>query len=246
MFGSLFKSKYLKTPLDFGSLHTDIHSHLIPGIDDGSKSLEESIYLIRRMYDMGFRRFVTTPHIMNEFYKNTPEIINSGLKKLREAIANEGIPVEVEAAAEYLIDSDFENKFHSGKLMTFSNNYLLVELSYFNYPANIFNLFFDLQIAGYKIILAHPERYTYWHSNQKAYFDLKDRNIFFQLNTISLSGYYSVPTRETAIKLIDNGLIDFAGSDMHNDNYLQGFDKSRYEPALSRLLESGKLLNSSL
>jgi tyrosine-protein phosphatase YwqE len=243
MFRSLFKPKQLKQAVDLGMMPTDVHSHLIPGIDDGAKDLDESIFLIRRMYDMGFRHFITTPHIMNEFYKNTPEIILSGLEKLREAVKAAGIPVTINAAAEYLIDIDFENKFRSDKLMTFGDNYLLVELSYFNYPQNLFSLFFDLQIEGYKIILAHPERYTYWHTNQKAYFDLKDRNIFFQLNTISLAGYYQGQTREIAIKLIDNGLIEFIGSDMHNASYLHGLDKSQYEPALLKLLESGKLMN---
>jgi protein-tyrosine phosphatase len=246
MFGSFFKSKTLRQPLDLSSVPTDIHSHLIPGIDDGACDIEESLYLIRNMYDMGIRHFITTPHIMNEFYRNTPEIILSGLEKLREAVHTAGIPVTVEAAAEYLIDSDFENKFRSGRLMTFSGNHLLVELSYFNYPQNLYQLFFDLQIDGYKVVLAHPERYTYWHDNMKAYSDLKTRGILFQLNTISLGGYYSPRTREVAVKLIENGMIDFIGSDMHNDNYMKGLRKSLYEAPLKTLLDSESLMNRNL
>lgn len=241
---SFFKSGETRQAHSFEELATDMHSHLIPGIDDGVKSMDESLYLIRKMYDMGFRKFITTPHIMNEFYKNTPEIILDGLEKLREAVATTGLSVTIEAAAEYLIDIDFENKYKSGRLMTFGDGYLLVELSYYNFPQNLMNIFFDLQIEGYKIILAHPERYAYWHANPRMYQDLKERNILFQLNTISLSGFYSAAVRDMAFRLIDKGMIDFAGSDMHNDTYLQGLEKSRFEPGLKKLMESGKLMNN--
>ncbi len=224
----------------------DMHSHLIAGIDDGSKTVKDSVSYVRKMKELGFSKLITTPHIMQDYFKNTPEIIREGLEKLMSALDKENIDIEIEAAAEYLIDDGFEKKMEAGDLMTFGDNYLLVELSYFSPPTNLKEILFNLQIAGYKIILAHPERYSYWFHTPQKYEDLKDRGVFFQVNTISLSGYYSGVVRKVAEKLIDQKMIDFVGSDMHNEAYFQALQKSMYEKYLGKLVASGSLLNATL
>jgi len=231
---------------DFSGLGTDMHSHLIPGIDDGARSIEDTLILARRMQQLGYSRLITTPHIQNEFYQNTPEIILAGLEKVREALKQAGIPLQVEAGAEYLLDDGFEAKAESGNLLSFGDKYILVELSYYNPHPNLKAFVFHLQVDGYKVILAHPERYSYWFSDFSKFEDLKDRGVFFQVNLVSLAGYYPEPVKKMAEKLIERGMIDFAGSDMHNTNYLSALENSLKEKAFVKLTESGKLMNARL
>jgi len=245
MFFNLFNRNKLKKPVDISVLKTDMHSHLIPGIDDGVKTLEESMVLIKKLHELGFSKIITTPHIMHDYYKNNITNITEGLNKVKEAVAKENIPIKIEAAAEYLIDDGFEKQVKEG-LMTLKDKYILVELSYYNMYHGFFNLVFNLNIDGYKIVLAHPERYSYFHNKFDLYEDLKSRGVFFQLNTISLSGYYSPKVRETAEKLIELGFYDFAGSDMHNMDYMNNFVKALYNPKLQTLIDSGKLKNNIL
>jgi tyrosine-protein phosphatase YwqE len=245
VFKNLFSSS--KPALaDFSQVRADMHSHFIPGIDDGARTMEDSIAMIKRMHELGYKKLITTPHIQGEFYKNTPEIILGGLARLKEAIMTENIPVEVEAAAEYLLDDAFEEKMNQGILLTFSSKYILLEMSYYSPNPNLKNLVFNLQVEGYKVILAHPERYTYWAGDIAKYEDLKDRGVFFQLNTVSLAGHYPEPVKKLAEKLIDKGMIDFIGSDMHNMNYMKSLENSMKEKALAKLIASGKLLNATL
>jgi tyrosine-protein phosphatase YwqE len=231
---------------DFSAVAVDMHSHLIPGIDDGAKALEDSVALIRRMHELGFKKLITTPHIQHEYYKNTPEIIELGLERVQEALHKESIPVNVEVAAEYLIDDGFEEKVSAGNLMTFGDKHVLVELSYFNPHPNLKTFIFNLQIDGYKVILAHPERYSYWFNDFGKFEDLKDRGVFFQVNMVSLAGYYPEPVKKFAEKLIEKGMIEFVGSDMHNMNYMGALEQSLKERSLVRLIESGRLLNATL
>lgn len=246
IFNKLFASKKLSQPINMAAIGTDMHSHLIPGIDDGVKSVNQSLELIREMYNMGYSKLITTPHIQGEVYKNTPEIILSGLAEMQQAIKKEGINIQLEAAAEYLLDDKFMEKFQAKNLMTFGDKYLLTELSYFSPHPNLFNFIFDLQIEGYKVILAHPERYSYWFNNFKKLEELKDRGVCFQLNIISLGGYYDVAPQKVAEKLVDAGMIDFLGTDMHNNNYMMGLQNVRTEKYVDKLLSSGKIINKTL
>ncbi|MCK9617424.1 MAG: hypothetical protein M0R21_06260 [Lentimicrobiaceae bacterium] len=246
LLNNLFKEKKLTQPLDMGLLGVDMHSHLIPGIDDGVKTLEESVDLIRRMSQLGFRKLITTPHIQGEFFTNTPEIILNGLEKVKKGVKDAGIPIIIEAAAEYLMDDRFEEKYKNGKLMTFGNNYVLVELSYYNSHPNLKQFIFDLQIDGYKVILAHIERYSYWFNELDKFQELKERGVFLQINTISLGGYYNATVKKIAEKLVDKGLVDFLGTDMHNFNYMHVLEIALREKYVEKLLNSGKLLNSTL
>ncbi|MFZ4399774.1 MAG: tyrosine-protein phosphatase [Bacteroidales bacterium] len=245
-FGNLFASKKLSQPVNLASIGTDMHSHLIPGIDDGCANMSQSIMLIREMNELGYSKIITTPHIQGEVYKNTPEIILSGLENVRKAIKAEGINVQLEAAAEYLLDDNFNEKFKANNLLSFGKKHILVELSYFSPHPNLFNFIFDLQIEGYKVILAHPERYSYWFNSFNKYEELKDRGVFFQLNTISLGGYYGEMVKKQAEKLVDAAMIDFLGTDLHNSNYMKGLQEVRFEKYLDKILSSGKIMNGIL
>jgi protein-tyrosine phosphatase len=186
-FGKLFGVEKKLPPIDIANLiKVDMHSHLIPGIDDGSKTMDESIELIRAFKEFGYKKIITTPHIMSDYYKNTPEIINDGLAKLRLELGKQKIEMEINAAAEYYLDFDFNDKIHAEKLLTFGKNYLLIEVSYLNEPDNIDAIIFELQTSGYNIILAHPERYPFWYNNPKRYETLKDKDVLFQININSL------------------------------------------------------------
>ncbi len=207
--------------LDLSWLEVDMHSHLIPGIDDGSKSMEESLELIKRLSSYGLQKIITTPHIMSEYYKNTPEIISMGLEDLRKAVKAEGISIEIEAAAEYYMDEIFLEKIKDGKsLLTFGENYILVETGFINKPQMLLETMFQLEMAGYKPILAHPERYQYLLADKGLLEDLVDRNILFQVNLLSLTGFYSKPVKDFAESLLERDLVKFLGTDCHNVRYL--------------------------
>ena len=239
----LFGEKKGSNPVSLEYLETDMHSHLIPGVDDGVGDMETAVELVRELKALGYRKLITTPHVMSDVYRNSPGIILSGLEKLRQAVADAGIEIRIEAAAEYMADDGLAEMLLNRDLMTVGDRFVLIELPYYRAPDHLGTLLFDLQVAGYKPILAHPERYGYWHQQFKKLEDLKGREVFFQLNMISLSGYYSHPTKRIAEKLIDAGMIDFLGTDLHNFQSLALLEKTLKEPALERAMTSGKLKN---
>ncbi len=246
MFGKLFSRKKLKEPVDLRGLKTDMHSHLVPGIDDGAPDMETAISLIKQFARLGYKKLITTPHISSDIFKNNPQIIQEGLYGVKKVLEQENINIKIEAAAEYLIDEGFSNLLVKGELQTFGDKYILIELPYFNAPPNLYDITFELQIKGYKIILAHPERYLYWYGELHRFEELKDRGIYFQMNMLSLSGHYSGEVRKMAEKMIDADMIDFLGSDMHNSYYMDLLMKTLREPYLKKIVDSGKLLNHQL
>jgi len=247
MFKSLFgKFKKKEEPLpgyDFAGV--DMHSHLIPGIDDGAKTIEDSLMLVRNLHQLGFSKFYTTPHIMSDYFRNTPEIINNGLAELREAVKAEGIPVEINAAAEYYIDDGFLKKLENEKLLTIGENYLLFEVSYINCPDNIDEIIFRMQVLGYKPIMAHPERYPFWYKTFEKYQALHDQGVLLQVNINSLSGYYGIDAKKIADKMVENNLVDLIGTDCHHMKHIEGLKRGLADPFLKKLANAD-LLNSKL
>jgi tyrosine-protein phosphatase YwqE len=244
IFKNIFKKEELPTE-DFTSIGTDIHSHLIPGIDDGAQTMEDTLTLIRAQYDLGIRKFITTPHIMSDYFKNTPEIILGGLAEVRKVLKDEKIDVEISAAAEYYIDDGFVRKLENEKLLTFGNNHLLVEISYINCPDNIREIIFNIQLHEYKVILAHPERYPYWYKKFDEYRELRDRGVLLQININSLSGYYGDGAKMIAEKLIDNDMVDLIGSDMHNVKHVEAMRRVCKEKYFKKVLQMN-LLNKHI
>lgn len=228
--------------LDLSWLRADMHSHLIPGIDDGSKTMEESLTLIRELSDLGLSKLITTPHVMSEYYRNTPETIQMGLEDLRRAVKKEGLDIEIEAAAEYYMDEIFLEKIKSGeKLLSFGDNYVLVETGFINKPQMLLESFFQLEMAGYKPVFAHPERYQYLIADKKLQEEILERNILLQVNMLSLTGFYSKHVKDFAESLIDTGNVRFLGSDCHNQRYvdmLKTLSATRY---YSKIKESSWL-----
>ena len=240
------KSTLTETPVDLSVLKCDVHSHFIPGIDDGAKDMEDSINLLREFHNFGYKKVITTPHIMSDYYRNTPEIILSGLEKVRTALKNNGIPLEIEAAAEYYADYEFDQLIEKKSVLTFGKNHVLFELSFIQQPENLQGTIFKLQTNGYKPVLAHPERYNYWHNNFEIYEDLADKGVLLQLNINSLTGYYSPETKRIAQMMIDRGIISLLGSDCHHTGHINLMKDVVYEQKLHALIQSGKLLNHAL
>jgi len=227
-------------------LNADMHSHLIPGIDDGAQTIEDSIQLIRELHQLGYKKLITTPHIMSDYYQNTQEIIFGGLEKVKEELKRQNIPVVLEAAAEYYLDFEFEAKVENKELMTFGNNYVLFELSFINPPEYLDRIVFKMRTAGYNPVLAHVERYPYWYNSPEQYIKMIDAGVLLQLNINSLAGQYSPQTQKIARKLIDQNMIDLLGTDCHNMNYVEILKSSLTDPHLHKVLVSGKLLNNTL
>ena len=221
----------------FSAIGVDMHSHILPGIDDGSESLERSLELVQAMKDFGYRKLIMTPHIMSDFYKNTPEIIREKLGLLREAVQQAGIEIELGCAAEYYLDEGFLEKLeHNEELLTFGDKYLLFETSFLNEPLNLREAIFMMRSKGYKPVLAHPERYTYFYGKFDALASLREQGVLFQPNLNSLTGYYSPGAKDYAERLIEEGLVDFLGSDTHGLKHTASLQKVLSSKYLSKAL----------
>ncbi len=242
-----FLKKQPKLPtLDLSVLRTDMHSHFIPGIDDGAQTMEDSLAMLKGMQELGYKKVVTTPHIMTDGYRNTPEIILGGLEKVRQAAKEAGIDIEIEAAAEYYLDYEFEKKLKDGNVLTFGTKYLLWEIPFINPPDNINDIVFEMASRGYRPILAHVERYGFWQNNFEKYQELSDRGILLQMNINSITGHYSAQTRKAAQWLIDKDLISFVGSDCHRMEHIELMKIALKDKHFQKLLNSTKLLNKTL
>ena len=247
LFSGLFgKKEAALGPADLSVLRCDVHSHFIPGIDDGSQNLEQSMEMLRAMHELGYRKVITTPHSMADGYRNSPAIILGGLEKLRREVEAQGLSIEVDAAAEYYLDHDLERKVLDGEVLTFGDRLLLFELPFLSEPSILLTLIFQMQTQGYKPVLAHPERYSFWYNDFSKYERLKDRGVLFQLNLIALSGAYGPKAKEIAERLIDAGAYELIGSDCHNMNHVEAIRNTLTRPYLHKLIASGKLLNAGL
>jgi len=217
-----------KTPLTelFPADFVDIHSHFLPNIDDGSKSMDESVAMLRRMHDYGIKQIICTPHVMESVWENTSETIQKKLNALNAHLKSIGFTdISIRAAAEYMLDANFDHLLKTEKLRTIKDNYILVELSFLQAPVNLYETLFNIQIAGYKPVMAHPERYSYYHNDFSAYQKLKDAGCLFQLNLLSLSNYYGSAVTATSLQLLKHQLIDFAGTDTHKHRHLDFLEK---------------------
>lgn len=224
----------------------DIHSHLLPGLDDGVQSFEEAEAIILRFQALGYKKLITTPHVMSDFFKNTNETILAKHQELTQWLSNKRIQIEIQPSGEYYLDEELINKIENGSpLLTFGNKYLLFETNFMNEPLNLKEFIFLATTKGYKLILAHPERYLFIQNNFSKAEDLLNRGLLFQLNISSISGYYSKAAQTTAQKLIDKGWIHFLGSDCHNQQHIQLMEETRNTKYFQKAI-SLPLLNNSL
>ncbi len=231
---------------DVPVLQVDIHSHLLAGLDDGVASVEEAEQIVLNLMRIGYRRIITTPHVMSDAYRNTPEIIHAKLKELQNHLRTKNIDIAISAAAEYYLDESLFKMVEGNQpLLTFGERYLLFETNFLTEPFNLKEFIFMATTRGYKLILAHPERYLYLQNNLEKVQDLLDRGVLMQLNISSLTGYYSKPVQQMAFKLIEGKMIHWLGSDCHHIQHVHLIEKARTSRYFRKALTL-PLLNNSL
>ena len=225
---SLFNRKKDTEDFNYFPLKTDIHSHILPGIDDGSPDIDTSIRLIEGLMKLGVKKSIATPHIIGDLYRNNAETINNALNSLNEELRIRKIDFEVKAAAEYMLDSYFfELLTQDKKILTLKDNIILTEFSYAAMPDDPGKHSFAIQMAGYSPILAHPERYPYYYNNYKMYHRLVELGFMLQLNLLSLTGYYGKEAMKASHYMLKNELISFVGTDMHHERHLMVLSDKR-------------------
>ena len=245
MFNKLTRAFYTGNTTN-ATLKTDLHSHLIPGIDDGAKTIEESLQLVRALHALGYRHLITTPHTMMHRFPNSTDTILRGRDRLREAVRAAGIPVTLDAASEYLLDEHFLALVRKKALLTFGDSEVLFEMSYVIPPLELDTHLFELQSCGYIPVLAHPERYLYFHQAIDEYARLKERGVRFQVNINSLGGYYSKPVQQAARTLMEKGWIDYLGSDLHHQRHADALAKTLQSGVVARVKATNTLRNDLL
>lgn len=209
MIFNLFKSKpTLKDLIPEGFV--DIHSHILPGIDDGAKNIKESISLISKMKEMGFSKIIGTPHTYPGLFNNNNDTILESYNKIKNEISN------ISYASEYMIDRSLIKKAEDNELLCLKKKYVLIEQSFVSENLELYDIIFELKLMGYKPVLAHPERYFYYHDKFSNYYKLKNYGFSFQINLLSVVGYYGKNVAKISDKLLKNNLVDFTGSDFHS------------------------------
>ncbi len=247
MFDFFFKSGKVQPDLSF--LQVDMHSHLLPGLDDGLKELDKSVAFVKDLYQLGYSKLICTPHILSDLYPNTRQTIVPKLNQLRQALSKAKVPVRIEAAAEYMMDHDFTELLERSTkddLLTINDQYILIEMSYLAPSPNFEQTIFDLRMKGLEPILAHPERYSYYHKSFDQYERFKDLGCKLQVNLLSLSGGYGPQVKKTAEKLFKSQLVDFLGTDMHHDMHLKMLKDLATRKSFYDLVADAELLNKRL
>lgn len=228
------------------SLDVDLHSHLIPNIDDGSQSLEQSSEMITAMIKLGFKKIITTPHI-HPNYPNTPEVIRKGLERLHTELTKKNLEIEVEVAAEYFVDEAFHQKVkNKDALLSFGGKHVLVESSFINKPIFFESAMFDLLAAGYIPVLAHPERYRFLEGSLDWLEELKNMGVMFQVTLGSIGGYYGKVPEQLGKELLKKELVDFLGSDLHRKSHLVFLEKGLKSKEVQRALKGDSIKNQQL
>lgn len=227
---------------------TDIHCHVLPGVDDGSPDVETSVALVERMQRWGIDRILASPHVTKDTFENTPEILDGAMAQLQSALDASGNKLTLSHHAEYRLDDFSADQWEAGRFMTMPGSYIMIENPFVAEACFIDQTIFDLQVKGFTPILAHPERYSYYFKNRARYETLHNAGAKFQINLLSLAGAYGKEQREVAEYLISKGWVDFVGTDLHNsrhadiiDDYLKTRQASNHFAALS-----SKLLNDKI
>lgn len=249
MFGFFKKRKeeLASVTIDYSALGVDMHSHLLPGIDDGSPDAASSVAYIKKMMELGYRKFITTPHVYPDLYPNNPDTIRAAHAVLQQQLAEEGIDVEVHAAAEYFIDDSFADRIkNKEQLLTLHQNFVLVEISFMQPPPDLNEVLFELIVQGYQPVLAHPERYNFYHTKKEIYHRFKDQGCLLQVNLLSLIGYYGKSVQDAAHFLVKEKLVDLIGTDLHHQRHLEAMQHPQIMQELQTVLQLNKILNASL
>ena len=243
---SLFK-KNKHTDADLSFICADMHSHLLPGIDDGLQSIEESVAFISELSNMGYQKLICTPHIIPDIYPNSPETILPQLDLVKAAVKEKNINVIIEAAAEYMVDADMERLITDNKqLLTFGRNLILIEMSFIGPSPNIEQVIFKLRLKGLQPVIAHPERYNYYHHSFEKYRHFLDLGCLLQVNLLSLLGYYGKQVKLIADKLVKHKMVDLLGTDVHHEKHLEALNDLASEKGFYKSLEGLDVKNKRL
>jgi len=227
-------------------MQVDMHSHLLPGIDDGCENLEQSVALLRRLEQLGLRRFYFTPHIIQDMYPNTAETIGDAYDRLRR---EEGMDqLAVGYAAEYMVDSAFDQQLSQSPkgLLCLPGDHVLIEMSYIEESKLIEKIAFDLQMEGYIPILAHPERYLFYQRDPKKIERFQDIGCLLQLNLLSLMGYYGQNERKVAKYLLKKGMINLVGTDVHHERHVRAMEVGLQREDVSAYFKHCNIQNEEL
>lgn len=235
--------------INLNFVQSDVHGHLLPELDDGSQSMEESIAMIKALQQLGYKKLTCTPHVMNGHYQNTTREIKDAHLALTTELNKQGIHIELNVAAEYNFDSELIKRLDENDILSFGNDdyqYLLFELSYFNEPMGLDEIIAKIKSKGYIPVLAHPERYPYFSRNRKMYTELQQKGVVFQMNINSLSGLYPGDAKVTAEWLMENDMIQFIGTDIHRIDHVEYLEKAFKFQSLHDYVNHGRLMNQSL
>jgi len=224
----------------------DMHNHILPGIDDGSQSIDQSMELIRGLQELGIHRSVSTPHVMAGVHDNTPESIAGAHSCLMTALKSQGIDFKLDFSAEYMIDDQLDHWIENDNLCLLAEKYVLIEMSYLSESKGLFSIIKSIQDKGCQPILAHPERYNYYHNNFKIFEDIKNAGCMLQLNLLSISKYYGENVKTAALTLIRSGMYDFVGTDMHHTRHLEALKQVVVKYDVQDLLKDNPIRNISL
>lgn len=228
---------------DFSAIGIDMHSHLVPGVDDGAKDTEDSLKLITGLKELGFSQLYTTPHTLQDIHPNTSATLQQGFSLLNGKLPD---GIQMNLSSEYYLDEQFQQQVNTGAVLPLPGNRLLIEFSQIARPHDLEEQIFDLGIKGYQIILAHPERYLFFHKQFGYYTRLKEMGVELQVNALSLTEHYGKNIKQIAEKLIEKDMIDFIGTDIHHVRHLETLKQVPKSKFFNRLVESGLLKNDSL
>ncbi|WBU88825.1 tyrosine-protein phosphatase [Cellulophaga omnivescoria] len=231
-----FSKKYFL--VDYLEGYTDIHNHILPGIDDGAKTPEESLEILSGFKDFGVTKFICTPHIMSGYYPNTNKSITTSLASLHKELKTKNInDFTIDIAAEHMVDPYFEELIDTKEYMPLNNDYILIEMSFLQESINLKQAVQKLNKLPLSPILAHPERYAFVHNNFKKYTYYKELGTFFQLNLLSLCNYYGPDVHKAALKLLEKKMYHFIGSDVHNTRQLKVLKEIKLQRKTIELLK---------
>lgn len=238
-----FKRNKSSVYSDFSKIGVDMHSHLIPGVDDGAKDLADSIALIQGLKDLGFHTLITTPHTLEDIHPNTFETLQTAHSTLTGHLPQN---ISVSLSSEYYMDAQFQQQLEADQLLPMKDNKILLEFSQINKPRNIEEVIFDLGIKGYNVILAHPERYLFFHKDFDYYNRLIQMGVELQVNALSLTKHYGEHIKKIAEKLIEKDMISYLGTDTHHLKHIESLKQVPISKHFARLVDSGLLKNESL
>jgi len=235
-----------QAPLNLSWFNTDMHSHFLPGVDDGARTMEESLAMLSKMQEFGYQKCIITPHIKMDMYPNTEVDLALRFLELKQAMDEAGLTIRVELAAEYYLDDQFLERLENTPLLCFGpQRYVLVEFSFVNAPVFEIETFQRIIDKGYTPILAHFERYVYFHGNIDAAIKYRDMGVNIQLNLNSLTGHYGPEVKKQAERMLDQFTVDFVGTDAHRMDHLVLLENHLNVPHL-KLLNERLLKNQSL